>query len=118
MPDSKLILQPLVENSLEHGLSGKGGVWRVVLTGALENGDMRLTVEDNGMGMDEERLQYIRSELAKGAENAIGSSAHIGLVNVNSRIRLKYAAHYGVSVDSVKGEGTRVTLLLPAQWEE
>ena len=114
----KLILQPLVENSLEHGLSGKGGTWHIVLTGTLEDGDMRLTVEDNGMGMDEDRLQYIRAELAKGVENAIGSSAHIGLVNVNSRIRLKYAAHYGVSVDSVKGEGTRVTLLLPAQWEE
>ena len=114
----KLILQPLVENSLEHGLSGKGGTWRITLGGTLENGDMHLTVADNGMGIEEERLEYIRAELAKGVENAIGSSAHIGLVNVNSRIRLKYALHYGVSIQSEKGAGTRVDILMPAQWEE
>jgi len=114
----KLILQPLVENSLEHGLSCKGGAWRVTLSGVLENGDMHLSVTDNGMGMDAERLGYIRAEIVKGVENAIASSAHIGLVNVNSRIRLKYAGHYGVTVESVQGEGTRVDILMPAQWEE
>lgn len=114
----KLILQPLVENSLEHGLSGKGGAWRVELTGTLEGGDMLLSVSDNGLGMDSERLAYIRAEIAKGVDNAIASSAHIGLVNVNSRIRLKYAGQYGVTVDSVQGEGTRVGIRMPAQWEE
>ncbi len=114
----KLILQPLVENSLEHGLSAKGGAWCVTLTGTLENGDMHLSVADNGLGMDAERLAYIRAEIAKGVENAIASSAHIGLVNVNSRIRLKYAGRYGVAVDSTPGEGTRVAIRMPAQWEE
>lgn len=114
----KLILQPLVENSLEHGLSGKGGAWCITLKGILENGDIHLTVVDNGMGMDTERLEYIRAEIAKGVENAIAASAHIGLVNVNSRIRLKYAGNYGVSVESVRGEGTSVEIFMPAQWEE
>jgi len=114
----KLILQPLVENSLAHGLSGKGGAWRVTLGGVLENGDLRLTVADNGMGMDAERLAYIRAEIAKGVDNAIAASAHIGLVNVNSRIRLKYAGAYGVTVDSAPGEGTCVDIRMPAQWEE
>ncbi len=114
----KLILQPLVENSLEHGLSGKGGAWCVEITGTLEGGDMLLSVSDNGLGMDAERLAYIRAEIAKGVDNAIASSAHIGLVNVNSRIRLKYAGRFGVTVDSVQGEGTRVGIRMPAQWEE
>ena len=114
----KLILQPLVENCLEHGLSGKCGTWCITIHGTLDGEDMRLTVSDNGLGMEEERLAYIRGELAKGVENAIGSSAHIGLVNVNSRIRLKYAAHYGVRIQSEQGAGTQVELLLPAQWEE
>lgn len=114
----KLILQPLVENSLEHGLSGKGGEWRVSLCGTLEDNEMRLTVEDNGLGMDAERLAYIRAEIAKGVDNAIASSAHIGLVNVNSRIRLKYAGRFGITVDSAPGAGTRVTIRMPAQWEE
>ena len=114
----KLLLQPLVENSLEHGLSGKGGAWHVTLTGTLEGDAMRLTVADNGMGMDAERVAYIRAEIAKGVDNALASSAHIGLVNVNSRIRLKYAGAYGVTVESARGEGTRVSILMPAQWEE
>lgn len=117
-PIPKLILQPLIENSLEHGLAGKGGVWRIVLQGAFVDGNMQLTVTDNGLGMSAERLAYIRAELAKGADNAIGSSAHIGLVNVNSRIRLKYASQYGVHIESMQGEGTRVELLLPARWED
>ena len=114
----KLILQPLVENSLEHGLSGKGGVWRVSLVGTMDGGDMELSVSDNGMGMEPERLAYIRAEIAKGVDNAIASSAHIGLVNVNSRIRLKYAGSYGVTVESLLGEGTRVVIRMPAQREE
>jgi sensor histidine kinase YesM len=84
----------------------------------LENGDLCLTVADNGMGMDAERLAYIRAEIAKGVDNAIAASAHIGLVNVNSRIRLKYAGAYGVTVESAPGEGTRVDIRMPAQWEE
>lgn len=114
----KLILQPIVENSLEHGLSDKAGTWEITMCGTMQNDDMCLCVTDNGLGMEEERLCFIRSELNKGVENAIGSSVHIGLVNVNSRIRLKYAGHYGVTIESHKDVGTTVKLLMPAQWEE
>ncbi len=115
----KLILQPMVENSLEHGLSEKPGVWEITLSArAAGESDMLLSVSDNGLGMAPDRLAYIREELAKGADNAIASSAHIGLNNVNSRIRLKYGAPYGVSVESEPGQGTNVTILLPASREE
>jgi sensor histidine kinase YesM len=111
----KLILQPIVENSLEHGLAEKPGSWEITISAAAagEN-DMLLVIADNGLGMALDRLQYIREELAKGEENAIASSAHIGLNNVNSRIRLKYGVAYGVTVESGPGQGTKVSILLRA----
>jgi two-component system, sensor histidine kinase YesM len=111
----KLILQPIVENSLEHGLCEKPGTWEITLSAkAAGENDMQLIISDNGLGMAQDRLQYIREELAKGEENAIASSAHIGLNNVNSRIRLKYGAAYGVTVESEPKQGTTVFVLLRA----
>ncbi|MEA5015589.1 MAG: sensor histidine kinase [Candidatus Limiplasma sp.] len=114
----KLILQPVIENSLEHGLQGKAGPWEIELRGELAGGDLRLWVRDNGLGMEPERLAYIQGELAKGAENAIASGAHIGLNNVNSRIRLRDPGDYGVRITSVQGEGTTVEIAMRALWEE
>ncbi len=114
----KLILQPMVENSLEHGLAEKPGTWELSLRARMVNeGDMLLSITDNGLGINPERLQYIREELNKGAENAIAAGAHIGLNNVNSRIRLKFGAAYGVTIESDPGEGTAVTLLIRATKE-
>ena len=114
----KLILQPMAENSLEHGLAEKPGAWELSLHARIvHEGDMLLTITDNGLGMSKERLQYIREELGKGAENAIAAGAHIGLNNVNSRIRLKFGAPYGVGVDSQPGTGTTITLLIRAAGE-
>ena len=114
----KLILQPMVENSLEHGLADKPGIWELHLCARMvHDGDMLLSITDNGLGMPQERLAYIREELNKGAENAIAASAHIGLNNVNSRIRLKFGAPYGVSIESSPGEGTTVALLIRATKE-
>lgn len=114
----KLILQPMAENSLEHGLAEKPGAWELSLHARIvHEGDMLLTITDNGLGMSKERLQYIREELGKGAENAIAAGAHIGLNNVNSRIRLKFGAPYGVGVDSQPGAGTTITLLIRAAGE-
>ena len=114
----KLILQPVIENSLEHGLQGKAGPWEIELKGELRENDLLIRVRDNGLGMDPQRLSYIQGELLKGAENAIASGAHIGLNNVNSRIRLRDAGEYGVRISSVQGEGTTVEISMRAQWEE
>lgn len=114
----KLILQPVIENSLEHGLQGKAGTWEIELKGELRQNDLLIRVRDNGLGMDPQRLSYIQGELLKGAENAIASGAHIGLNNVNSRIRLRDAGEYGVRISSVQGEGTTVEISMRVQWEE
>ncbi len=114
----KLILQPMVENSLEHGLAEKPGTWELGLCARMVNdGDMLLSITDNGLGMSQERLSYIHEELSKGAENAIAAGAHIGLNNVNSRIRLKFGSPYGVGIESSPGGGTTVTLLIRATKE-
>lgn len=112
----KLILQPLLENSMEHGLSGKSGVWRILLESTLTSeGDLLLMMEDNGVGITPERLEEIRQSLKKDTEKSLKSSAHIGLCNVNSRIKLGYSeAKYGITIESVYGEGTRVKVLIKA----
>ena len=69
-----------------------------------------LTVSDNGCGMGEEELTQLREKILK---NQIGQSKSIGLTNVNQRIRLCYGSQYGIQIDSVPGEGTRVCVKLP-----
>jgi len=110
----KLILQPILENTFEHGLTDKKGGWVIKIQGfETTGGDMKIVVSDNGMGIGQERLVQIRDDLARGADKAIDSGKHIGLNNVNSRIRLRYpGGEYGVSVESEEGVGTTVTVLM------
>ncbi|MEI8201053.1 MAG: sensor histidine kinase [Eubacteriales bacterium] len=110
----KLILQPVLENSFEHGLVEKTGEWMIKIGGSITpNGDLLLVVSDNGLGIRPDRLARIREELARGAEKAIGSGLHIGLNNVNSRIRLRNSGgEYGVAIESEEGSGTTVTVLM------
>jgi len=112
----KLILQPLIENSLEHGLANKSGEWRIVLEGRLTlEGDLLLTLEDNGVGIEPDRLLQIQDSLRHGAESSLKTSSHIGLCNVNSRIKLSFSEDkYGISITSIYGEGTTVCVLTKA----
>ena len=116
----KLILQPLIENSFEHGLLNKKGDWRIVLSGELtEDGDLCLTIFDNGIGIAEEKLTSIHEDLAKNVENALSTSMHIGLGNVHSRIRLRNPdKKYGVTVDSENGEGTTIQVRMKVLEED
>jgi sensor histidine kinase YesM len=116
----KLLLQPLLENSLEHGLANKRGEWQIILESSLtEEGDLKLLFEDNGVGIAADRLEQIQESLKNETEKSLKSSAHIGLCNVNARIRLKYAEDkYGLSIESVQGEGTTVEVLTKAVKKE
>jgi two-component system LytT family sensor kinase len=95
-----MILQPLVENSIKHGLSRKVGEGRLIIRARRERGSALIEVEDNGFGVSEERLD--RAMLGG-----------IGLRNVNERLRVIYGANYGVRLDSVPGQGTRASLEIP-----
>lgn len=112
----KLILQPILENSLEHGLINKAGAWKIQLKAIVtEENDLMLQISDNGIGLSKERLSQIREILGEDAGNALKTSSHIGLGNVHSRIRIKYTdSKYGVTIESRSGEGTTVCVLTKA----
>jgi two-component system LytT family sensor kinase len=95
-----MILQPLVENSIKHGLSRKLGEGRITITTSLRDGHAIIEVDDDGLGMTEERL-----------EQAVGGG--IGLNNVNERLRTIYGANYQLKLTSVPGRGTRASVEIP-----
>ncbi|MBS5480516.1 MAG: sensor histidine kinase [Clostridiales bacterium] len=107
----KLILQPIVENAIYHGLKPlpDGGMVHIH---ALERGGcLVLSVEDNGVGMDEEQIRRLFIQKPQ-------DSHGIGVVNVHSRIRLLFGEPYGLFYSSRSGCGTRVEILLPMLTEE
>lgn len=102
----KLLLQPVVENALEHGLDVKEEGEKLLKIFILDEGDeFVMAVEDNGPGMEPEKAKNLVTYQAKG----------YGLKNVNDRIRLLYGESYGVSIFSRPGEGTRVEIRLPKE---
>lgn len=112
----KLILQPLVENSLEHGFIGKQGNWQIDLYAMItcEN-DLEIIVSDNGFGIPRDKLEFIIQSLNDVTSEPLNAGAHIGLANVNARIRLKYSEiKYGITIKSEEMKGTEVRLLTKA----
>lgn len=112
-PVPKMVLQPLVENAIYHGLEPKLGKGRLVVSSDIENGTLVLAVEDNGVGISEEKLVMLQRSLASMDVSNIEENRGVGLVNVHRRIQLKYGTDYGLTVDSKEGEGTRMTITLP-----
>lgn len=110
----KLILQPLVENALYHGIKKKRGVGLITVSGKLlEDGNMFFQVEDNGIGMTEDKLYELRKTIS--SEHP-PEGAGYGIFNVNRRIKLFYGVE-GISIESEYGKGTKVTLVLPSKEE-
>ena len=108
----KITIQPLVENALYHGIKNKRGGGRINIGAKDAGDDFVLTVEDNGIGMTPERLAEVLGGMS-GSEPA--DSAIYGLYNVNERIKLKFGEKYGLTLDSVYGEGSTCNILLPKQ---
>jgi len=106
----RLALQPLVENALTHGLEPRPGPGWVTVRGSLVGSDLMFTVEDNGMGMDAGTLAGLRARLE---EDLPRDGRSIGLANVHRRIHLHCGMEYGLSVESLPGEGTRVIMRVP-----
>ncbi len=107
----KLTLQPLVENSLYHGIKykrAKGNIW---VKGSLEGERIHLQVMDNGVGMTPEELSKLESEISRPCKE---TEAGFGLANVNERIRMNFGAQYGMTIHSEKDKGTTVDIWIPA----
>ena len=116
----KLILQPLAENSFEHGLLNKAGDWLLTVESHITpEGDLLICIKDNGIGFDSERLTQIREKIELDTVKALNSGSHIGLANVHARIKLRSAKEgHGVSIDSSPETGTTVSVRMPALYEE
>jgi sensor histidine kinase YesM len=95
-----MLLQPLVENSIKHGLSRKVGGGRITIRAVLRSGHAVIEVHDDGLGMSAERL-----------EQAFGGG--IGLSNVNERLRTIYGASYQLKLTSTAGLGTCASIEIP-----
>lgn len=107
----KLLLQPLVENAIYHGIKHRRGRGLIRVTGREQDGRMLLTVQDNGAGMTAERLQQVLESLECDAP-ADGEHGCYGLFNVNKRIQLYYNQPEGVRIESDE-TGTTVSLCVP-----
>jgi len=109
----KLILQPLVENALYHGIKNRRGMGMITVTGEEKDGDLLLKVTDNGAGMSEEQIRVLQAGIYEDKHTGLG------LVNVHKRIRLYCGGGsagskpYGLSFESCVGKGTTVSVLLP-----
>ena len=108
----KMTLQPLVENALYHGIKYKRAKGKITITGSLKNQKIYLMVEDNGVGMEQEELEQLRIEIQRPCKE---TESGFGLANVNERIRMNFGAEYGMTIESAKGEGTRVRIVIPAE---
>ena len=104
-----LILQPMLENAIEHGIDLKTDGRGKIRVEAIDRGDvLLLEVEDNGIGMEEEVQDVILTKQSKG----------YGLRNVNERIRLYYGEEYHITIESKLGVGTKIITTLPKRIQE
>lgn len=100
-----LALQPLVENAVRHGIAGRSGGGTITIVAEDEGTDCIISVEDDGVGMDPEVLR-------SGSLNA-EEAAHVGLANVDDRLRAAFGNDYGLVVDTAIGSGTKVSMRVP-----
>ncbi|MFC5401267.1 sensor histidine kinase [Cohnella soli] len=119
----KMVLQPILENAITHGLESrmeKGNLW----LGARETpeGDVVIAIKDDGVGIPSEKLALIQAELAAGEEFLArlhhNDNGHLGIVNVHNRLRSAYGDPYGLKIRSAPNAGTEVELLLPRRTED
>ena len=108
----KLIVQPILENAIYYGVGNMdeddGG--KITIRGEKKDDDIYISVEDNGMGMNEDIVENILKDNNKVPKHGSG----VGLINVHSRIQLMFGNEYGLEVYSEPDEGTRIVIHIPA----
>ncbi|MEV5026035.1 cache domain-containing sensor histidine kinase [Paenibacillus sp. LPE1-1-1.1] len=117
----KLLLQPLVENAIYHGLENKRGKGSITIKGYQSEEMIFFEISDDGVGMSQEQVTELRQLLAKPPEfSSIGqrSKQSIGIKNVHSRLALYYGLEDGVTFESEKNKGTTVKIAVPSNWEK
>ncbi len=113
----KLTLQPLVENAIYHGIMPKTGKGTIRITTEAEEERLIITVDDDGTGMTEERLERLREKLKGHPPAEPSGGGGIGVKNVHDRITALYGPEYGIKINSTPNIGTSVRVILPYQKE-
>lgn len=106
---TKMIIQPLIENAIYHGLSECSGNGKIIIQGTRVNDDLLLTISDNGIGISEDKLEELNAYINDNNHNFNG----IALRNINRRLKLNYGENYNLKIFSVEGKGTSMVLTLP-----
>jgi two-component system sensor histidine kinase YesM len=108
----KLILQPLIENAIYHGIKAKRGEGHLhISTRELDSNYMELTVEDDGSGMTPDQVEELNRRLNEPLK--VDENQSFGLFYINERLRIRYGFRYSVEIRSTKGIGTKITLQIP-----
>ena len=105
------LLQPIVENSVIHSFSTKKKGGKISISVLLRNGELFISISDNGCGIPSDKLEEMNTTLSAYRETV--STSHIGIHNVNNRIKLHYGEDYGLYFESIPGQGTTATIKLP-----
>ncbi|MNE66280.1 Sensor histidine kinase YpdA [compost metagenome] len=105
-----LIIQPLVENSVVHGLENKEGTVHVYVSVMMQENEIQVNVSDDGVGMSSQRLAEIMEVITKAEEE---QRSRIGMRNVHQRLVLYYGEKHGLKIASEEGRGTEISFSIP-----
>lgn len=114
----KLSLQPLVENAIYHGVMKDEKKGMITIEAKEEEDDLIIIVSDNGKGIPPNRLKLIQDEIHTPYVTGSREETGVGLRSVHIRIRNRYGERYGMSMASVEGQGTRITIRMPKMKED
>lgn len=113
----KLIVQPLVENAILHGMAALDDEGKIDIKAYEKDGQLYIDVSDNGLGMTEEESALLMQESLPGAALSTSGGGGIGVANVNQRIRLYFGEDYGLRIFSTPDEGTLARIHLPVSFK-
>lgn len=105
----KLVVQPILENAIYYGMEYMDGDGEIHVRGFARDGDIYIEVKDNGLGIPEDMVKLLLTDNKRIRRRGSG----VGLINVHTRIRLRYGEPYGLEIESVPDEGTMVRIHLP-----
>lgn len=115
MPVIKIILQPLVENAIQHGIEPSLEHCILYIGCTVTEQEFLVEIRDDGVGIPAHRLQELRACLADPQYN---TENYVGILNTNARLKLQYGNNYGITIDSTETDGTVVTLHMPGKASE
>ncbi len=113
----KVTIQPIIENAVKYGLEPLGTPCKLQVFAVQHNHELHISITDHGLGMEEETLRQVRASLGMNSTVAIEplnqARKGIGLHNVHARINMMFGEAYGIRVESQKGQGTTVIVVIP-----